>query len=106
MLGDQELDGLGPRSSRILVRVPLGRGHLGKERLHLGRVVEQLPVQVARVPVDEDAPEVEDHGGEARRVWHPARLSGEVGGPPAAMPEPDLGSLVWQEVDRFHPVPL
>ena len=47
MLGDEEFDGLGPGSPRILVRVPLRRGHLGQERLHLVRVIEQLPVQVA-----------------------------------------------------------
>ena len=40
MLGDQELDGLSPGSPRVLVRVPLSRGDLGKERLHLVRVVE------------------------------------------------------------------
>ena len=67
MLGDQEFDGLGPWSPRVLVCVPLRRGHLGEERLHLVRVIEQLPVQVARIPIDEDAPEIEDHGGRAHR---------------------------------------
>ena len=30
MLGDQEFDGLGPGSPRVLVRVPLRGGHLGE----------------------------------------------------------------------------
>ena len=41
MLGDQEVDGLGPWSPRVLACVPFRRGHLGKERLHLVRVIER-----------------------------------------------------------------
>ena len=67
MLGHQEFDCFRPRSPRVLVRVPFGRGDLGQERLHLVRVVEELPVQVARIPVDKDAPEIEDHCGRAHR---------------------------------------
>ena len=39
MLGDQEFDGLGRGSPRVLVRVPPRRGHLGEERLHLVTVI-------------------------------------------------------------------
>ena len=77
MLSDQNLDRLGEGPARVLVRVPLGRGHLGQERLHLVRVFEQLPVQVARVPVDEDTAEVEDHGSRVGRCGHPATLAGQ-----------------------------
>ena len=64
---DQEFDGLAPGSARVLVRVPLRGGYLSKERLHLVRVIEQLSVEIARVPIDKDAPEIEDHGGQAHR---------------------------------------
>jgi hypothetical protein len=76
MLGDQEFNGLGPWSPRVLVCIPLRRGHLGEERLHLVTVVEQLPVQVARIPLDEDAPEIEDHGGRAHRRYRGHSSSG------------------------------
>ena len=39
--------------------MPLDRAHVGQEALHLRLVVEQLAVQVARVPVEQDAAEVE-----------------------------------------------
>ena len=67
MFGHQEVDSLGPGSSGVLVCVPFRGGHLGKERLHLVGVIEQLPVQVARVPIDQDAAEVEDHRARAYR---------------------------------------
>ena len=61
MLGGQELDGLGPRSPGVLMCVPLRGRYLGKEGLHLVRVIEELPVEIAWVPIDEDAAQVEDH---------------------------------------------
>src|SRR4051794_35092642 len=72
MLGDQNLDGLGPGSTRVLVAIPLRRRHLGKEQLHLVRVIEQLPVQVAWIPVDQNAPEIEDNRSRARQPVAPA----------------------------------
>jgi hypothetical protein len=66
MLGHEDVDGLNPRSPSILVRVPLCCGHLGEGRLHLVSVIEELPVEVTRVPIDENAAQVEDHGG--RRI--------------------------------------
>ena len=56
ILGDQHFYGLGPWSPRILLPIPLRGRHLGKELLHLLRIVEQLTVQVAGIPVDQDAP--------------------------------------------------
>ena len=67
MLSDQEVDALAPRSPRVLACVPFRRGHLGKKRIHLVRVIEQVAVEVTRVPIDEDAAQVEDHGGRAYR---------------------------------------
>jgi len=63
MLGDEELDRLGPRSPGILMRVPLRGRYLGKEVLHLVRIIEELPIEIARVPIDEDAAQVEDNCG-------------------------------------------
>jgi hypothetical protein len=42
--------------------VPFERADPREEVLHLLFVVEELAVEVARVPVDEHAPDVEDHG--------------------------------------------
>ena len=41
--------------------VPLQRAHLFEEAIHRLFVVEQLAVEVAGVPVEQDAADVEDH---------------------------------------------
>ena len=77
MLGvdrDQLGDGVGPGAPAILLVVPRGRRDLGEEPLQLVRVVDELPVEVPRVPVDQDRAEIE-HDGRRRRhesiVWSP-----------------------------------
>ena len=50
-------------ASMILDGVPFVRRHFGKEALHLGRIGEQLAIEVAGVPIDQDAAEIEDDGG-------------------------------------------
>ena len=55
ILSRQQFYGLHPWTPRVLLRIPLRGGHLGKERLHLLGIVEQLAVQVAGVPIDKDA---------------------------------------------------
>ena len=60
MLGRQRLNSLLPRPTRILLDVPLGRRDLGEERLHPRLITrEQLPVEIARVPVDQHSAEIE-----------------------------------------------
>jgi hypothetical protein len=70
MPGGQLLDRLRPRSSRVLGAIPLGGRHGGEEILHRLLVSEEGSVEVARVPIDEDAAEVEhdrrDASGDAR----------------------------------------
>ena len=63
--GDQLRDRLGHRAAAVVLGVPRPRAHLGEEPLHLVLVGQHLPVQVARVPVDQDAAEVEDDGLQA-----------------------------------------
>ena len=67
MQGLQATCRLGRIAAVILHHVPLPRGHLGQEPLHLGRVGDELAVEVARVPVDQHAAEVEDHDGGSGR---------------------------------------
>ena len=63
MAGGQLGAGFGDAFAAVLFLVP-GRGaHLGEEVLHRSHVAcEQLAVQVARVPVNEDPAQVEQHG--------------------------------------------
>src|SRR5262245_29116572 len=75
MRSSQNLDRLGPGSPRVLVPIPLCRRHLGKERLHLSGVIEEPAVQVARIPVDQNASEIEDDGIQARHIAHPTTLA-------------------------------
>jgi hypothetical protein len=44
----------------ILELIPLGRADLGKKALHRSVVVEQLPIQVAGIPVEHHATEIEN----------------------------------------------
>ena len=63
----QCLDRLRPRPAGIELGVPLLAADLGEEALHRGVVAgEQLAVEVARIPVDADAAEVEDDGLDRR----------------------------------------
>lgn len=58
-------DGLDERSAGVLLAVPSRRGDLGEELLHSLFVArEQLAIQMARIPVDQHAAEVEDRGRE------------------------------------------
>ena len=49
----------------VLPRVSLPRSHPGQKILHLRFVRDQLPVEVARIVVDQDATHVEDDYGGA-----------------------------------------
>jgi hypothetical protein len=60
------LDGLCPRTAGVLGVVPFLGCDGRQELLHGGLVVEQRSVEVARVPVDEDAAKVEDNGADPR----------------------------------------
>src|SRR5215469_5682670 len=53
-------DGLAPEPTGILPLVPFGRADLGKKTLHRCVVVEHFAIQVARIPVDQHTPEIED----------------------------------------------
>jgi len=63
MQGLQTTRRFGTVAAVILHRVPFPRGHLGQESLHLGGVGDQLAVEVAGVPIDQHAAEIEDHDG-------------------------------------------
>src|SRR5262245_24620708 len=54
LLSAEHLDCLRPGTPGVLVGVPLCRRYFGEEPLHLVRIVEELPVEVARVPIDKD----------------------------------------------------
>jgi hypothetical protein len=45
----------------VMPLVPLHRAHLFKEAVHRFFVLEQLAVEMARVPVEQDTADVEDH---------------------------------------------
>ena len=62
----QRLDGLCPWPAGVLGLVPLVGRDGRQEVLHRGFVVEQRPVEVARVPVDEDAAKVEGNRSDPR----------------------------------------
>jgi hypothetical protein len=63
MLADQLRDPIGERSAAVLFEIP-GRTHdVGQEALHLGLVVEELAIEMAGIPVDEDAAKVEHDRG-------------------------------------------
>ena len=47
----------------VLQPVPFAGGHLGQESLHLRGIGNQLAVEVAGVPVDQHAAQVEDRDG-------------------------------------------
>ena len=61
VLGLQDGGCLGERAAAILLTIPLRGGDGREEVLHRGLVGEHRPVQVARIPLDQDRPEVEDH---------------------------------------------
>ena len=86
---DELVDGLAPTAGRRPARGSRpGVVTSARNRLHRGSsVVEQRPVEVARVPVDEDTAEVEDDG----RERHPAignASSGTPDGSPASIQRP------------------
>ena len=88
--------GGGERRDRVLVRgpeivlgVPLRGAHLGQETFHGRFVGDHGAIEVARVPVDEDAADVEDHGPDRGARHRPQRRSpGPAPGPvdPASRP--------------------
>jgi hypothetical protein len=59
MLRGQFADRIPERSPGVHTGDPGGRADVTQKRLHLLVVVEEGPVQIPRVPVDEDAAEVE-----------------------------------------------
>ena len=61
MTRDEISDGIAPGTPGILPLVPCGRADLGEKTLHRRLVVEQLPVQVTGIPVDQHAAEIEYH---------------------------------------------
>jgi hypothetical protein len=70
---DEECDRVVPEASAVLLHVPLARADLGEEPLHLRRVGEDLSVEVARVPPQQDPADIEDDRGGAAwsRSPHP-----------------------------------
>ncbi len=63
MLALQFRAGLGERAAGIVLQMPRHGADLGEEALHRGIVtVEQLAIEMARVPVEQDSAEIEDHG--------------------------------------------
>lgn len=52
--------GLARVAAAILGAVPFSRGHLGQKFLHLGRLWNQLAVQMTGVPIDQDTTQIED----------------------------------------------
>ena len=68
ILGLQPTGGFGRIAAVVLHRVPRGRGHGSQEALHLRRLRDQLPVEMARVPVEKDAPHVENRHGRGRQT--------------------------------------
>src|SRR5262249_58274177 len=82
-------DAVGERSPGIELGVPRLRPHPAQEALHRIGVVEQLAIQVARVPLDHDVAEIEHecrrgHGGTGAcrisSIWgsRPENQSSEV----------------------------
>ena len=76
MVGNQRGNGVVVGDADIVLSVPLQAAHLGQEPLHLLLVGDQAPIEVARVPVDEDAPHVEDHGIDVASGRHFHRVRG------------------------------
>src|SRR5262249_49366286 len=68
--GDEQRHRLVPAAAGILLLVPFLRAHRGEEILHCASIGEELAVEVARVPVDEDAAEIEDDGLDADPLAH------------------------------------
>ena len=80
--------------------VPLHRAHLLEEAIHRLFIVEQLSVEVAGVPVEQDATDVEDHRfdrrlrtrGSVTRAYSPVppklTFSGAISGVP-------MSSWIW-----------
>ena len=57
-------------AAMVLRLVPFAGGHFGQESLHLRGVRNELAVEVARVPVDQHAAEIEHrHGGAGRGLF-------------------------------------
>jgi hypothetical protein len=72
--GDRLVEG----TAGVLPRIPFAGAHLGQEALHRGLVAgKQLAVEVPRIPVEQDAAQVEHHdagrrgAGRRRRVVRP-----------------------------------
>ena len=50
-----------PKIPTVVLRLmPFARGHFGQKLLHFGRVGNELAVEVAGIPVDQHAAEIED----------------------------------------------
>jgi hypothetical protein len=89
------LDGHREAAPAILLLVPGGMADLGEKPLHGGLVVEQLAVQVTRIPVDQHATQIvhDDRPFPAARLRH-----GHL-----APAEPERGQLA-QAIDGGNPV--
>ena len=85
------LDRRGEAAPAILLLVPGGMADLGEKPLHGGLVVEQLAVEVARIPVDQHATQIvhDDRPFPAARLHHDhlalcpterGQLAQEIGG--------------------------
>ena len=69
MLRQEGARALGEGAPGVLALVPFGGADGGEEMLHRRVVaVEELAIQVSRVPVEEHAAEIED-GDAAPRTW-------------------------------------
>lgn len=61
---DEEGDRLGHGPPVIVLRMPLERANLAQEVVELIGVGEERPVEVPRVPIEQDATEVEYHSSD------------------------------------------
>ena len=79
MLADEGGDRLLPGPTCVLPGVPLRRAHVPQERLHGHLVTEQRAIEVAGIPVDEHAAEIEDGCGRGGHRWLRTAVISEPG---------------------------
>ena len=75
----QQPSGVGDEATRILAAVPFLRADGRQEMLHRRFVtIEQLAVEIAGIPIDEDPAEVKDHYVAMTHVAHCMSKTGSV----------------------------
>src|ERR1700730_5858629 len=68
MVRAERWDGGAEGHTEVVLAMPGGGAYFAEERLHPVGVVEDFAVEVPRVPVDEDAADVEDNGIDRSRL--------------------------------------